>query len=269
MGISKRVEEARRAFLNGDHERSAKAHKPSAIAKAASEEHGGAGSQYIGDFVYGGLDGIITTFAVVCGVAGADLETRIILIMGLANLLADGFSMATGAFLSARSEQEYYRKEREREAWEIDHFPEGERIELLEIYQNKGYAKEEAEQLTELITRNKERWLDAMMVDELGMLPDESSPLLNGVATLVAFVLAGSVPLLVYFLGLVFPIAADLSFAIALGLSGVALFGLGVAKVLVTHLNPWKSGLEMLLVGGLAAFVAYLVGGMLKGLGAA
>ncbi|MDD8047002.1 MAG: VIT1/CCC1 transporter family protein, partial [Verrucomicrobiota bacterium] len=138
-----------------------------------------------------------------------------------------------------------------------------------EIYQNKGYAKEEAEQLTELITRNKERWLDAMMVDELGMLPDESSPLLNGVATLVAFVLAGSVPLLVYFLGLVFPIAADLSFAIALGLSGVALFGLGVAKVLVTHLNPWKSGLEMLLVGGLAAFVAYLVGGMLKGLGAA
>ena len=105
MGISKRLEEARKAFASGDKAASAAAHSPERIAQAAAEHHGGTGSQYLGDMVYGGLDGIVTTFAVVSGVAGAELGTSIILIMGLANLFADGFSMATGAFLSAKSEQ--------------------------------------------------------------------------------------------------------------------------------------------------------------------
>jgi hypothetical protein len=93
---SKRLEKARKAFQHGDENASALAHDPALIAKAA-EEHGGAGSQYLGEMVYGGLDGIITTFAVVSGVAGAQLGTPVILILGLANLLADGVSMATGA----------------------------------------------------------------------------------------------------------------------------------------------------------------------------
>jgi VIT1/CCC1 family predicted Fe2+/Mn2+ transporter len=99
------------------------------------------------------------------------------------------------------------------------------------------------------------------------MLEDEGNPLYNGLATLIAFICAGSVPLLVYFVGLVFPIDSTLSFIVSFGLSALALFGLGLAKVLVTHLNPWKSGMEMLLVGGLAALVAFLVGNLLKGLG--
>ena len=127
MGISKRLEEARKAFANGDKAASAAAHSPERIAQAATEHRGGTGSQYLGDMVYGGLDGIVTTFAVVSGVAGAELGTSIILIMGLANLFADGFSMATGAFLSAKSEQEVYDREYQRESWEVDHFPEGER----------------------------------------------------------------------------------------------------------------------------------------------
>ena len=112
MSLVKRLDEARKAYTRRDKDASAAAHDPERIAAATHEEdHGGAGSQYLGDFVYGGLDGIITTFAVVSGVAGASLGTSVVLILGMANLLADGFSMATGAYLSTKSEQEYYDKE--------------------------------------------------------------------------------------------------------------------------------------------------------------
>jgi VIT1/CCC1 family predicted Fe2+/Mn2+ transporter len=266
VGISKRLEEARKAFAQGDAKAAAHAHSHHAITQAA-EQHGGAGSQYLGEMVYGGLDGIITTFAVVSGVAGAQLGTPVILILGLANLLADGFSMATGAYLSVKSEQEYYSKEYEREAWEVEHFPDGEREELHEVYRQRGYSEDEARQLADIQSREPVRWVQAMMIDELGMMKDESNPLVNGLVTFAAFVLAGVVPLLIYLLGLAFPIPAGLAFPISLVLSGLALFGLGAAKVLVTKLNPFRSGLEMLIVGGLAAGVAYVVGALLKGIG--
>ncbi len=266
MSLSKRIEEARKAFERGDKQASAHAHTANAIS-AAREEHGGAGSQYLGEMVYGGLDGIITTFAVVSGVAGAQLGTPVILILGLANLLADGFSMATGAYLSSKSEREYYRKEWEREAWEVKHFPDGERAELQEVYVSRGYTDEEAAQLVEIQSRNPERWVKAMMIDELGMMEDETNPLINGLVTLASFVIAGAVPLVVYLIGLAFPISPDMAFPISIASSGLALFALGATKVLVTKLNPIRSGLEMLVVGGLAAGVAYVVGALLKGIG--
>jgi vacuolar iron transporter family protein len=263
---SKRLEEARKAFEQGDMQTSAHAHTSEAITEAA-EQHGGAGSQYLGEMVYGGLDGIITTFAVVSGVAGAQLGTPVILILGLANLLADGFSMATGAYLSTKSEQEYYRKEWEREAWEVEHFPDGERAELYEIYRQRGYAEDEARQLVDIQSSEPKRWVKAMMVDELGMLEDEGNPLINGLVTFGSFVIAGAVPLLVYLLGLAFPISPDAAFPVSITLSALALFGLGAAKVMVTKLNPLRSGLEMLAVGGLAAGMAYVIGALLKGIG--
>jgi VIT1/CCC1 family predicted Fe2+/Mn2+ transporter len=267
MGLLKRVDQARKAYADRDLDASAKAHTTTAIAHAVQEEHGGLGSDYIGDIVYGGLDGIITTFAVVSGVVGAKLGANVILILGLANLLADGFSMAVGAFLSKRSEQEYYRREREREAWEVEHFPEGERQELIALYEHQGYSPEEAAQLVEIISRDDDRWVEAMMVDELGLLRDDSNPLKNGLATLGAFVIAGSVPLLIYLVGLFVAIPGPTAFEISIGLSALALFALGAGKVMLTGLNIWKSGLEMLLVGGLAALVAYAVGALLSGLG--
>lgn len=267
MGISKRLEEARRAYGRGDKEASGRAHDPEWIARAAQETHGGTGSKYLGEMVYGGLDGIITTFAVVSGVAGARLDASVILILGLANLFADGFSMATGSFLSTKTEQEVYQRERQRETWEVENFPEGERAELLAIYRTQGYSKEEAQQMVAIKSRDKERWVEAMMVQELRMLKDDKNPWLNALATLIAFIVAGSLPLLVYLVGLVVAIPPQISFSISFVLSGLALFALGAAKVLVTQLNPIRSGLEMLLVGGLAAGVAYAVGALLKGIG--
>jgi VIT1/CCC1 family predicted Fe2+/Mn2+ transporter len=106
-----------------------------------------------------------------------------------------------------------------------------------------------------------------MMLDELGMMEDESNPFTNGLVTFISFILAGAVPLIVYLLGLAFPISSEAAFPISIGLSALALFGLGASKVLVTKLNPIRSGLEMLIVGGLAAGVAYVVGALLKGIG--
>jgi len=268
VNASKRSKNARDAYGRGDVKASALAHTPHQIAQAsAQEKHGGASSQYIGNMVYGGLDGIITTFAIVSGVAGAQLGGDIILILGLANLFADGFSMATGAYLSTRSEQEYYQRERQRESWEVEHFPEGERLELLELYRRRGYTETEAVALVEIYSRDPKHWVDAMMVDELGMLPDERKPLISALATLVSFIVVGSIPLLAYLLGLIIHFPARDTFPISLGLSAVALFGLGAAKVLVTQHNPFRSGLETLLVGGLAAGVAYIVGALLRGIG--
>lgn len=267
MSFTKRVDQARDAYKKGDKEQSAAAHTAERIARSAREEHGGTGSQYIGDLVYGGLDGIITTFAVVSGVAGANLSSNIVLILGLANLLADGFSMATGAYLSAKSEQEYYDKEYERELWEIEHFPEGEKAELHEIYRQKGYSEDEAGELVKIISQDNSRWVDAMMVDELGMMKDNRNPLLNGLATLVSFIVAGVIPLLVYLVGMAVPIEQSTAFPVSMALSALALFGLGIAKTLVTRQNPVRSGVEMLSIGGLAAVVAYGVGVLLKGLG--
>ncbi len=259
-----RLSLARLSFDKGDQAAAARAHTPEAIARAAAEEHGGAGSQYIGDMVLGGLDGIMTSFAVVSGVAGASLGLNVVMIMGLANLFADGFSMALGSFLSLRSEREYYEKEKSREAWEVEHFPDGEKRELLEIYRKRGYSETDARSLTEIESRDPGRWVDAMMVDELGMLPDERTPLRSGLATYSAFVLAGAIPLLVYLVGLVVPILPGTAFFISLGMSGAALFILGSAKVIVTHGNPLRNGVEMLAVGSLAAAVAFTVGALLR-----
>jgi VIT1/CCC1 family predicted Fe2+/Mn2+ transporter len=259
-----RLSLARLSFDRGDVSASALAHTPEAIARAATEEHGGAGSQYIGDMVLGGLDGIMTSFAVVSGVAGAKLGLNVVMIMGMANLFADGFSMALGSFLSLRSEREYYEKEKSREAWEVEHFPDGEKRELVEIYRKQGYSDEEARKLMEIRSRDPRRWVDAMMVDELRMLPDERTPLRSGLATYSAFVLAGAIPLLVYLAGLVVPIPPSTAFTVSLAMSGAALFILGSAKVIVTHGNPLRSGLEMLAVGSLAAAVAFIVGVILK-----
>ena len=141
------------------------------------------------------------------------------------------------------------------------------KAELIEVYLENGYTQEDAEQIVAIQSRDKKRFVDAMMVHELGLLPDERRPIFSAVATFIAFLIAGSVPLMIYLINLATPVAAGVSFPVSLALSGVALFVLGAAKVFVTARNWFRSGIEMLAVGGLAAGVAYLVGFLLRGLG--
>jgi vacuolar iron transporter family protein len=257
---SRDVNLARAAYRELDPEISRKAHD----AEHAPEEH--RGGQYIKSIIYGGLDGIITTFAVVAGVAGAQLSAGIVLILGFANLIADGLSMAVGDYLSTKAENEYNKSERERETWEVENYPEGEKKELVELYVEKGMDEADAQQVVEIIARNKKAWVDVMMVEELGIVHSDESPLANAVATFLSFGIFGLVPLLANVVALFVPWFRPHAFVTASVMTAITLFVLGALKVRVTGQNWMKSGAEMLTVGGLAAAAAYGIGSVLSGL---
>jgi VIT1/CCC1 family predicted Fe2+/Mn2+ transporter len=261
MPPSRDLQQAKKAYQTGDIQASIAAHSVSA-AERHQQEHG----QYIKSAVFGGLDGIITTFAVVAGVAGAQLTAGIVLILGFANLIADGLSMAIGDYLSTKSEQEYERAERQREQWEIEHYPEGEKKELIELYVDKGLSPQDAQTIVDILAKNEKAWIDVMMVEELGILGSDESPLNNALVTFFSFALFGFVPILAYVAALFVPSLQGATFAIACVSTGVTLFALGAMKSRLTGRNWFKSGLEMLLVGGIAAAAAYAVGALLGGI---
>ena len=136
--------------------------------------------QYLPEFVYGGIDGAVTTFAVVAGATGANLESSVVIILGFANLIADGFSMSVGSYLSHKADQHHYEKWRNREIWEVENEPEEGRREIREIYVQKGFRGSILEQVVAQITSKKDVWVDTMMKEELEILPPSKSPLSIG-----------------------------------------------------------------------------------------
>jgi VIT1/CCC1 family predicted Fe2+/Mn2+ transporter len=234
--------------------------------RAAIQERieSGPSHSYLGDFVLGAIDGCVTTFAVVAGVAGAGLTQgpTIVIILGLANLLADGFSMAVGNFLGTKSERQVVDRVRRMEEMHIDKIPEAEREEIRQIFAGKGFDGGLLEKIVEVITRDRRRWVDTMITEEWGLPLETPSPWKSGLATFVAFVLAGSVPLLPFLL----PIAwtATTAFAVSAAATGVAFLLIGLAKGFVVQRSPLLSGIETLLVGGGAAVLAYGVGYWLR-----
>lgn len=219
-------------------------------------------SSYIGDLVYGANDGIITTFAVVAGVSGASLDTRIIIILGCANLFADGVSMAFGNYLGTKSDQEFVRRIREEEEWEVANIPDYERHEIEEIYRTKGFEGRDLERAVDIITSDKKRWVDVMMKEEHAVFIDEDphAPIKNAIATFVAFVCAGAVPLLPYF----FIKTEGKLFAFSIIFTAIVLFAVGSLRALIIKKTWIKAGAEMLAVGSVAAAVAYFIGEALK-----
>jgi VIT1/CCC1 family predicted Fe2+/Mn2+ transporter len=217
---------------------------------------------FLGDMVYGANDGIITIFAVIAGATGANLSPDVIIILGLANLVADGFSMGASSFLSHSSEADFYRAQRKKEEWEVKEFPEVEKEEVREILQKWGIAKERVEPIMQDIIKDKNRWIDLMMREELDLHEvDSANPINHGLATFFAFLVAGSLPLLPYFF---FNIPKSLQFPIAAAATGISLFFVGAARTLITTEDFLKSGLEMLLVGGVAATLAFTIGWLVK-----
>jgi len=262
--MSQRIQEARKAFEKGDVDASKRAHTKESIEEAAI--HRRSAGRYIGDLVFGALDGIITTFAVLAGVAGASLSSSVVLILGFVNLFGDGSSMALGNYLSTKSEQQYGERERKREEWEIEQIPDGEREEIKQIYRKKGFKGKDLEKAVEIITSDKRTWVDTMMLEELNTMLEEKSPSRSGLATFAAFVTVGFVPLLAYVAALLAPALRPATFPIAVAMTFIAIFVVGSARSYVTGKPWWKAGIEMTLVGGAAASVAYLVGRLLGGL---
>ena len=219
---------------------------------------------YLGEFVYGGIDGSVTTFAVVAGSAGAGLPVSVVLILGFANLIADGFSMSVGAYLSTRSERDNYEKHRQIEYQEIEDMPELEREEIREIYRQKGFSGELLEQVVATITADKDRWVDTMMKEELEMIKDKKAPLAMAGVTFVSFFVVGLIPLLSYLFSSGFDLSADQLFWTSAGLTSLAFLFIGWLKANVTRSSHLRGILETLFLGSSAAVLAYVAGDLLE-----
>jgi len=213
--------------------------------------------QYLSDIILGANDGIITTFVVVAGASGASLAPLVILVVGFANVLGDAVSMGFGNYLGQKSEADYNRSQRRKEYWEVEKFPEIERWEIEEVFKKWGFKGDDLERAVEIVTSDKDVWVEVMMREELGIIEESvSQPFKRGLATFLAFVLVGSVPLIPFLIPPLASSAAIISSFVAAG----ELFIIGALRKLVYPVNWLKAGLEMLLVGALAGGIAYTVG---------
>lgn len=218
---------------------------------------------YLGEFVYGGIDGIVTTFAVVAASAGAGLPSGVVIILGFANLIADGFSMGISAYLSAKSEQEVYTLERQAIEKALGN-PGREKKLIMKIYGARGFSGKLLEQITETIHQNPEHFIEVVMREDKEMLPEQKSPFLMGFATYAAFILVGVIPLLVYLVDHLFTLQLPNLFVIASLLTALAFIGVGLLKTLVTKSSKLKAALETLSLGVIAASLAYYLGFFLE-----
>lgn len=214
------------------------------------------------DFVYGAFDGAVTAFAVVSGAFGASLAPTVVLILGFANLFADGFAMAVGSHQSTKARIDFIKKERRREEWEIENLKEEEKEEIYDIYKEKGFAGKLLDEIVEVITRRKKVWLDTMMKEELGLIEDGKRPIAGAISTFVGFNIIGIIPLIPFIFLYVgdFNISEFHSFLYSVVFTGIAFLVIGVIKGKVVKQSIIRSGFVSLLVGGIAAGVAYSVG---------
>jgi vacuolar iron transporter family protein len=210
----------------------------------------------IREVVFGTNDGLITTLGFLAGVTGAISDKNTILLAAIAELVAGAFSMASGAYISSKSQIEYFQKEIAREKREIEEDPEHEKQEIWEIYKGRGFSDEEIAILINRITADKNLWLRFMLREELG-LGDEAweNPIKVGLTMGGSFLIGSVIPILPYFF--LQPGPALVTATIA---SLVFLFCLGAFKTRITKSGWLKSGIEMLAIGTASALVGYLVG---------
>ncbi len=235
-------------------------HTIDAIAKRLNSpnDHG-----MLGDFVLGAVDGTITTFAIVSGVAGAGLSAGIALVLGLANVLADGFSMAVGNYLKARSDRQMVDRYRAIEEKHIRREPEGEQEEIRQIFAGKGFEGSVLEEVVHVITADRRRWVDTMLTEEWGLQVSPPSPFRVGLVTFLAFVAAGFIPLAPLFWSS--SLGPTNTFIASACATACAFAGIGAVRGRVTNQSILYGAIETLGVGGLAAILAYIVGDLLKG----
>ncbi len=232
-------------------------HRPDRIRERISAP---GGASPLGDVVLGATDGIITTFAVVAGSAGGRLSTDVVIVLGMANLIADGFSMAVSNYLGTRSRREEVEKAKEDESWQIDSYPLGEYREIREIFARKGFRGPTLDRIVNTIARNREVWIDTMLEEELNLQRVPASPRRAAFVTFIAFLFFGFIPLIPF----VFPLPAGQHlFVISSGLSAAAFALLGVWKGVMLRRPALRSGLQTFLIGSIAALLAYGVGALL------
>lgn len=229
-------------------------HHPEAVARRLAEPRR---ASYLGDSVLGGIDGCVTTFAVVAGTMGAGFPAVVAVVLGFANLIADGFSMAVSNYQATKSRREQHDQTRAAENHHIDTIPEGEREEIRQIFAQKGFDGDTLERIVEVITSDRDLWVETMLAEEHGVQTEPTRPAPAAMATFVAFLVAGALPLL----PLLWPgLEVTTAFYLSGGVAALVFFGIGLAKGWVLGRAPVRAGVETLLVGGGAALLAFAVG---------
>jgi len=242
-----------RSQLAADHEPEAVRKRLTAPVKAST----------LPDAVLGGIDGCVTTFAVVSGAFGAGFSPEVALVLGLANLLADGFSMAVSNYEAGQAHLEEIASAERTEREHIRLVPDGEREEIRQLFRSKGVEGDLLEQLVDVLCRNPEVWVSTMIREEYGLSSVGLSPLRSALTTFVAFLFVGMVPLLPYAMP---GLEATTRFFTSLALAGVVFLGIGMLKSVVYGLRPWRSGLRTLIMGTAAAGLAFGAGSLVQSL---
>ncbi|MGH1415486.1 MAG: VIT1/CCC1 transporter family protein [Pelagimonas sp.] len=208
------------------------------------------------DIVYGAIDGSITTFAIVAGVAGAGLSPFVIVALGVANVLADGFSMAAGNYSATKAELDDIKRLRAVEERHIKVDPEGERRELRSILAQKGLSGHTLDDAVDQLAANRETWIKTMLEGEYGLASVDPHPMRAALVTFGAFLVAGFIPLLPFLIG------ATSAFSASIVLTLAGFFGIGTLKSRWSLSPWWRSGLETLAIGSVAAGIAFGVGSL-------
>jgi len=217
------------------------------------------------DFIYGSIDGAVTTFAIVAGVVGASLSPGIILILGFANLFADGFSMAAANYQASKARTEFIEMKRRQEEWEIENLAEQEKQEIRDIYQDKGFKDELLEEIVRIITSRRKVWVDTMMREELGLIEDEKQPIDSAVSTFIGFNLIGVIPLIPFLVFITIGINVNSeAFYYSMIFTAMAFFIVGMIKGKIVKKSKLRSGFFTLIIGGVAATVAFVIGYLLN-----
>lgn len=207
--------------------------------------------------VFGINDGLVSNASLILGVAGASSNSSLIILSGIAGLCAGAFSMAAGEYISMRSQRELFENQIALERAELEEYPEEEAAELSFIYQARGLDKVDADQFAKKMLSNPEHGLNTLAREELGLNPEElGSPWVAAFSSFVTFAIGGLIPLLPFF----FSAVSSTSLIIAIVLTGLSLFLVGIALSLFTGQNALYSGLRMLFIGALAGATTFAIG---------
>jgi vacuolar iron transporter family protein len=228
--------------------------------KHHTERHVAAGV-FLRDVMLGLNDGLVASFAVTSGVAGAFTESRVVMMAGLAEMLGGAVSMGLAAFISARSQIEFYKSEVDRERYEISRFPEHEKDEIRGIYKQKGFSGPLLDQIVAHITGDPDRWADVMMREELGFNEENfESPVKSSMVVGASYLIGATVPVAPYLF-----IAPAIGIVVSAVITVLVLFVVGAAKTIVTARPWWRSGFESMLTGIAAGAVTYGAGRLFGG----
>ncbi|CAB9496029.1 Vacuolar iron transporter 1 [Seminavis robusta] len=253
---------ARQAFEGADASASRAYHESKGQSDEAHQSEGG----LLKPIIFGGLDGILTSFAIVAGSAGGNLSPNIVLVLGFSNIFADALAMGVGEFLSSKANNEWIMSERARENWEMENFPEGEIAEMIDIYKERGMGAADAEMVVKTMSKYKDFFVDIMMSQELQLqVPEEdhvTESMKEGFVMFCSFAFFGALPLLGYvIIPSMYPELGEHElFVTACVVTGCVLFLMGSIKSFFCSQHWLKSGLETFFLGGACATVAFTVG---------